>query len=97
VRISDRIRGRSNRWENPDVRAEAQNVELPPTAKRFSAMFPIVLPEEGTQIPMFRLLGTPDAQKRRVVYDTGHNIPRPDLIRESLDWLDTHLGPVRQP
>jgi hypothetical protein len=29
------------------------------------------------------------------VYDTGHNIPRPDLIRESLDWLDTYLGPVR--
>ncbi len=46
---------------------------------------------------MLRLLGTPDAQKRRVVYDTGHNIPRPDLIRESLDWPDTHLGPVRQP
>jgi hypothetical protein len=59
--------------------------------------FDFFLPEEGTQIPMFRLLGTPDAQKRRVVYDTGHNIPRPDLIRESLDWLDTHLGPVHQP
>jgi predicted PurR-regulated permease PerM len=43
VRIGDRIRGRSNRWENPDVRAEAQNVELPPTAKRFSAILPIVL------------------------------------------------------
>jgi hypothetical protein len=26
-----------------------------------------------------------DHQKRRVVFDTGHNIPRPDLIRESLD------------
>lgn len=59
--------------------------------------FDFFLPEEGTQIPMFRLLGTPEALKRRVVYDTGHNIPRPDLIRESLDWLDTHLGPVRQP
>jgi dienelactone hydrolase len=59
--------------------------------------FDFFLPEEGTQIPMFRLLGTPAAQKRRVVYDTGHNIPRPDLIRESLDWLDTYLGPVRQP
>jgi len=59
--------------------------------------FDFFFPEEGSQIPMFRLLGTPDAQKRRVVYDTGHNIARPDLIRESLDWLDTHLGPVRQP
>jgi dienelactone hydrolase len=57
--------------------------------------FDFFLPEAGTQIPMFQLLGTPAGQKRRVVYDTGHNIPRPDLIRESLDWLDTYLGPVR--
>jgi serine/threonine protein kinase len=34
----------------------------------------------------------PDSQKRRAVYETGHNIPRPDLIRQSLDWLDSHLG-----
>jgi formylglycine-generating enzyme required for sulfatase activity/dienelactone hydrolase len=57
--------------------------------------FDFFLPEEGTQIPMFRLLGLPNSKKRRVVYETGHNIPRPDLIRESLDWLDTHLGPIR--
>ena len=44
---------------------------------------------------MFDLLGVPADQKRRVAYDTGHNIPRPDLIRESLDWLDRYLGPVR--
>jgi formylglycine-generating enzyme required for sulfatase activity/dienelactone hydrolase len=56
--------------------------------------FDFFYPEQGTQIPMYRLLGAPDAQKRRVVYDTGHNIPRPDLIRESLDWLDTHVGRV---
>jgi hypothetical protein len=42
VRIGDRIRGRSNRWDNPDARAEDQNVELPPTAKRFSPMPAIV-------------------------------------------------------
>ena len=30
----------------------------------------------------------------RVAYDTGQNIARPDLIRESLDWLDKYLGPV---
>jgi hypothetical protein len=41
---------------------------------------------------MGQLLGTPAADKRRVVYDSGHNIPRPDLIRESLDWLDKYLG-----
>ena len=29
-----------------------------------------------------------NTEKSRVVYDTGHNIPRPDLIRESLNWLE---------
>ena len=57
--------------------------------------FDFFLPEVTTQVPKFDLLGTPADQKRRVVYDTGHNIPRPDLIRESLDWLDRYLGPVR--
>ena len=56
--------------------------------------FDFFFPRTRTQIPMFRLLGAPDAQKRRVVYDTGHNIPRPDLIRESLDWLDKQLGQI---
>jgi eukaryotic-like serine/threonine-protein kinase len=50
---------------------------------------------DTTQIPTFELLGAPESQKRRVVYDTGHNIPRPDLICESLDWLDKYLGAVR--
>ena len=81
----------------PEVEAInfAPRVKLP--VLMLNGRFDFFLPEDGTQIPMFRLLGTPEAQKRRVAYDTGHNIPRPDLIRESLDWLDTHLGPVRQP
>jgi len=29
---------------------------------------------------MFRLLGTPDAQKCHVIYPTGHNTPRNELI-----------------
>ncbi len=44
---------------------------------------------------MFRLLGTPNQDKRRVVYETGHNIPRDELIKETLDWLDRYLGPVK--
>ena len=44
------------------------------------------------RLPMFNLFQPPNGQKRRVVYDTGHNIPRPELIRESLEWLDKYLG-----
>jgi serine/threonine protein kinase/dienelactone hydrolase len=56
--------------------------------------FDFFLPTDTSQEPMFRLLGVPDAQKRRVVYETGHNIPRQELVRETLDWLDRYLGAV---
>ena len=52
-------------------------------------------PVDSSQLPMFRLLGTPKVHKRRVVYETGHNIPRNELIKETLDWLDRYLGPVK--
>ena len=58
---------------------------------RFDFIFPVV----SSQEPMFRLLGTPKEQKRRVVYESGHDIPRNELIRETLDWLDRYLGPVK--
>jgi hypothetical protein len=81
------------------AKPEVEAVNFAPRAKlpvlMLNGRFDFFLPEETTQVPMFRLFGAPDAQKRRVVYDTGHNIPRPDLIRESLDWLDRYLGPVR--
>ena len=35
--------GRTNRWEHPDVRTEDQNVDLPPPAKRVSAIPSIVM------------------------------------------------------
>jgi dienelactone hydrolase len=52
-------------------------------------------PYETSQLPLFRLLGTPPEQKRHVVYETGHFVPRTQLIREVLDWLDRYLGPVK--
>lgn len=52
-------------------------------------------PEETSQRPFFELLGTPADRKRWVVYEGGHFVPRTQLITETLDWLDTYLGPVR--
>ncbi len=57
--------------------------------------FDFFFPVETSQEPMFRLLGTPNHDKRHVVYETGHNIPRDELIKETLDWLDRYLGPVK--
>ena len=44
----------------------------------------------------FRHLGTVETNKRFVSFPTGHHIPRPNLVGESLDWLDKHLGPVEE-
>ncbi len=51
-------------------------------------------PLETNQRPLFQLLGTPDKDKRHVVFDSGHVPPWPDVVRETLDWLDRYLGPV---
>ena len=52
-------------------------------------------PFEGYQLPLFRLLGVPEAGKRHVVIDTGHAVPRTPRTKEVLEWLDRYLGPVR--
>jgi serine/threonine protein kinase/dienelactone hydrolase len=52
-------------------------------------------PVETSMKPMFKLLGTPAEQKRSVLYPTGHAVPRNQLIKEVLDWLDHYLGPVQ--
>jgi dienelactone hydrolase len=51
-------------------------------------------PTETSQQPMFELLGTPKEHKRRLVYPGGHSVPRTEMIRETLAWLDRYLGPV---
>jgi eukaryotic-like serine/threonine-protein kinase len=60
---------------------------------RYDATFPL----ESSQRPLFRFFGTPDKDKKQVIYEGGHGVfPRPDAVRECLDWLDKYLGPVRR-
>jgi dienelactone hydrolase len=49
-------------------------------------------PEQTSQLPLFRLLGTADADKKRVVYDGGHIFPFARVEKDSLDWFDRYLG-----
>jgi eukaryotic-like serine/threonine-protein kinase len=50
---------------------------------------------DRSQVPLFRMLGTPDADKRRLAFDTPHDISlAPELPKEVLDWLDKYLGRV---
>jgi formylglycine-generating enzyme required for sulfatase activity/dienelactone hydrolase len=56
--------------------------------------YDLTVPLETEGRPMFDLLGTPAPGKRLYLVDSDHFIPRPELIRESLAWLDKYLGPV---
>lgn len=49
-------------------------------------------PVATSQEPLFRLLGTPAADKGRGLYDGGHVFPFSRMIKDSLDWLDRYLG-----
>ena len=51
-------------------------------------------PAETSQKPMFDMLGTPPEHKKRITFPRGHTVPKVDLIRESLAWLDRYLGSV---
>lgn len=51
-------------------------------------------PMETSQRPMFELLGTPPDQKKRLTYSLGHSVPRNELVKEVVAWLDKYLGPV---
>jgi cephalosporin-C deacetylase-like acetyl esterase len=60
-----------------------------------SGRFDFFYPTQSSQEPMFALLGAPASEKKRIVYDTGHIIPRNEMIKETLDWFDRYLGPTQ--
>jgi dienelactone hydrolase len=51
-------------------------------------------PLESAQKPLFALLGTPEADKRHVILDSGHVPPRGAIMKDILAWLDRYLGPI---
>ena len=61
---------------------------------RYDFTFPVV----SSQEPLFRLLGSPEHDKRHVLFDAAHDtlLDRTGLIREVLAWLDRYLGPVKK-
>jgi predicted alpha/beta-fold hydrolase len=87
---------RASRWSGGDRRSSRINflprIKIPTILldAKYDQIFP-----ETSQKPFFHLLGSPPDRKRYVVYEGGHILPRTQLIRESLDWLDKYLGPVK--
>jgi predicted esterase len=62
---------------------------------QLNGRYDYVFPDDTSSLPFFQAFGTPPDRKRRKVYDTGHNMPENETIRETLDWFDRYLGPPR--
>ncbi|GAF84642.1 unnamed protein product, partial [marine sediment metagenome] len=58
---------------------------------RYDYSFPL----EMSVIPMYNLLGTPESDKLLKIYETDHNVAKNEFIKETLNWLDKYLGPVK--
>lgn len=57
---------------------------------RFDLLMPVASAERWIDT-----IGTPADDKRLVIYDANHwPLPRNQMIREVIDWLDHYLGPV---
>jgi len=82
---------------------EADPINFAPRAKTpvlmLNGRHDFQLPLDSSQEPMFRLLGAPQTDKRRVVFDESGHFPNPaqvpEIYKEALDWLDRYLGPVQ--
>jgi dienelactone hydrolase len=61
-----------------------------------SGRYDFYFPVETAQNPMFDLLGTQPSRKKHVIEEGSHYVPRPVLIKETLDWFDRYLGPVQR-
>jgi DNA-binding winged helix-turn-helix (wHTH) protein/cephalosporin-C deacetylase-like acetyl esterase len=51
-------------------------------------------PAETAQVSMFHLLGTPEREKRHVLFDTGHVTLQQQDKKDTLNWFDKYLGPT---
>ena len=57
--------------------------------------YDVVFPLDGSQIPLFKALGTAEKDKRHIVLEAGHGLMNQEVVRDILGWFDRYLGPVR--
>lgn len=55
----------------------------------------LFFPVETSQMPMYNFLGTPKEDKKIIIYDAGHLVPRTEFVKETLAWYDKYLGAVQ--
>jgi DNA-binding winged helix-turn-helix (wHTH) protein/cephalosporin-C deacetylase-like acetyl esterase len=76
---------------------EADAVNFAPHVKTpvlmLNGRFDYFFPTASSQETLFEFFGTPPEHKRRVVYEASHNIPRNEMIKEVVNWMEKYWGP----
>ena len=57
--------------------------------------YDMIFPFETSVMPMYDLLATPKRDKALKLYETDHLAPKNEVIKETLNWFDRYLGPVK--
>lgn len=86
--------GGYRRYSEVDEINYVSRVETP--VLMMNGRYDFIFPLETNVQPMFELLGTVEEDKTLKIYDTPHYMPRNDLIKETLNWLDKYFGPVNK-
>ncbi len=78
---------------------EADQINFLPRIKQpvlmLNGKHDMFFPLETSQKPMFDLLGTSKDNKKMIIYESGHLVPRIDFVKETLGWYDKYLGAVK--
>ncbi|MCX6635900.1 MAG: hypothetical protein NT090_12590, partial [Acidobacteria bacterium] len=86
-------------WGKGEVPAGVDPLHFAPRsgvpALMVNGRYDFTFPLESSQVPLFRLLGTPEKDKRHFLVDGGHAPLTQEVVRETLGWLDRYLGPVK--
>jgi serine/threonine protein kinase len=76
---------------------EAEQINYVPWIKiptlMLNGIYDAGCPLETSVKPFFDLLGTPEADKHLRLYETAHFVPKSELIKETLNFLDKYFGP----
>ena len=62
-----------------------------------NGLYDFYFPAGISQQPMYDAIGTAEPLKRWRKFESGHNVPRNELIKVTLGWFDSHFGEVRRP
>ena len=90
--VGERVDGRTDLWADQADFVRRMTKPVLMVNGRYDATFTY----NEAQLPMYRMLGTPAADKKQVVLETAHDVTaeRSTLVHVVLAWLDKYLGRV---